>query len=230
MNLVFDIETTAYDFESLDESQQEFLLRYAEQEKDEILRSEKIEEAKRYLNLYPFTAKVIVIGMLNTESEHSQILFESEKNEEWHNEDGTVSYKGMTENEMLRTFWNYVNKVDSVITFNGRSFDVPFLMLRSAKLGIKPTKNFIARRYDTKLHVDLLEQLTFYGLTKRFNLDFYCHSFGIDSPKEGGITGMEINELYRAGKIKEIASYCSRDVRATFELYKIWKKFLSDEL
>ncbi|MFZ6033259.1 MAG: ribonuclease H-like domain-containing protein [Melioribacter sp.] len=229
MNLVFDIETTAYDFESLEESQQEFLLRYAEQEKDEILRAEKIEEAKRFLNLYPFTAKVIVIGMLNTESEHSLILFESEDNEEWRNEEGTINYKGMSEVEMLNTFWNYVNKVESVITFNGRAFDIPFLMLRSAKLGIKPSRNLIARRYDTNLHIDLLEQFTFYGLTKKFNLDFYCRSFGIESPKSEGITGMEVNQLYRAGRIKEIAVYCSRDVRATFELYKVWKKYLYDE-
>ena len=59
--LVFDIETSGYEFEDLSSSQQEYLLRYASKEKDETIMHEKIDEAKRYLSLYPFTAKVISI-------------------------------------------------------------------------------------------------------------------------------------------------------------------------
>jgi predicted PolB exonuclease-like 3'-5' exonuclease len=99
-------------------------------------------------------------------------------------------------------------------------------MIRSAMHKIKPSKNFIKNRYDSSSHIDLLEQFTFYGITKKFNLDFYCHAFGIESPKSKGITGMEVKELYKAGKVKEIAVYCGEDVRATYELYKIWEEFL----
>ena len=35
---------------------------------------------------------------------------------------------------------------------------------------------------------DLLDQLTFYGASRRFSLDFYCRAFGIPSPKAGGVT------------------------------------------
>jgi len=75
-------------------------------------------------------------------------------------------------------------------------------MMRSAINKIKPTKNLITSRYDKKLHIDLLEQLTYYGLTKKFNLDFYCKAFGIDSPKSKGISGMDVKNLYEAGKIE----------------------------
>jgi hypothetical protein len=63
--IVFDIETCCFPFEELSESQQEYILRYAEKERDMDVRIQKKEDAVRYLNLYPFTAKVIAIGILD---------------------------------------------------------------------------------------------------------------------------------------------------------------------
>ena len=227
MKAVIDIETSAFGFDTLSESQQEYILRGAEQEKDENTRDEKREEAIRYLSLYPFTAKVIVIGMLNVETEKSYVLFESDTPSEWENDEKKVKYKGLSEKEMLEQFWALAKKTEQVITFNGRNFDIPFLMLRSAMLGVKPLKNFMGNRYDSALHLDLLDQVSFYGAVRKFNLDFYCRSFGIESPKSKGITGMDVKELYDAGRIKDIAVYCGDDIKATFELYKIWKDFLN---
>ncbi len=227
MKIVFDIETVGFDFDSLSESQQEFLLRYAEKEKDDEIKVERTEEVKRYLSLYPLTAKIAAIGMLNTKTENCFVIYEDVKEEEWTGSEKQVRYKSMTETEMIRNFWHYAEKAGQVITFNGRNFDIPFLMLRSAVLGIKPSKNFMRNRYNTSEHLDLLEQFTFYGSTKKFNLDFYCQAFGIKSPKSNGITGMEVKELYNAGRIKDIAIYCGEDVRATYELYKIWNNYLN---
>lgn len=227
MNLVFDIETVGDDFDKLSESQQEYLLRYAEKEKDEDLKSEKKDEAVRYLSLYPFTAKVVAIGMLNTATEKIMVLYEDSKDEDWYVEEKKTKYKSYSEENMLKTFWEYAKKAERVITFNGRNFDIPFLMMRSAMLKIKPSKNFMGYRYDTAKHVDLLEQLTFFGATKKFNLDFYTRSFEIESPKSHGVSGMDVKELYRAGRIKDIAVYCGDDVRATHELFKIWDEYLN---
>ena len=227
MNLVFDIETVGTDFNSLAESQKEFLLRYTESEKDPVKKEELIDEAKRYISLYPYTAKIVAIGLLNMETEKSLVLYEGEKCDEWSVEEKTIKYKPYSEEEMLKYFWKYVSKAGKVISFNGRNFDLPFIMIRSAIMKIKPTINFMKYRYDSSRHVDLLEQLTFFGLTKKFNLDFYCNAFGIESPKSKGITGMEVKELYKAGRIKDIAIYCGEDVRATYELFKIWDRYLN---
>lgn len=227
MNLVFDIETVGVDFESLSESQKEFLLRYTESEKDLIKKEELVQEAKRYLSLYPYTAKIAAIGMLNTESEKAMVLFEGTENEEWIAEEKVIKYKPLKEDEMLKYFWKYVPKADKIISFNGRNFDLPFLMMRSAINKIKPSVNYLKNRYDSSHHIDLLEQLTFFGLTKKFNLDFYCHAFGINSPKSKGVTGMDVKELYKAGRIKDIAIYCGEDVKATYDLFKIWNKYLN---
>ena len=223
--VVFDIETIGFDLCNLSESQQEYLLRYIDKEKDEIERTKKIDEVKRNTSLYPFTGKVVVIGMLNTESCNSMILYESVEREEW--KSGDTLYCGLNEKQMLEKFWSLVTRAEQVISFNGRCFDLPFLMLRSAILKIAPSLNFLTSRYNNRLHIDLLEELTFHGLIRKFNLDFYCNAFGIDSPKSGGICGMDIKELYKAGKVKEIAVYCGRDVKATYELYCIWKEYLN---
>lgn len=225
--IVFDIETCGFPFESLAESQQEYLLRYAEKESDEELKIQKKDDAIRYLSLYPFTAKVITIGIYDVLKEKSYVYYENEKDEEdWFNEEKNIHYKGLSEKEMLKSFWKIIEVTDQVITFNGRNFDAPFLMIRSAINKIKPSRNLIGKRFDSKIHIDLLEQFTYYGLTRKFNLDFYCHAFGIKSPKSKEISGMEVKNYYEAGKVKEIAVYCGYDIYATYQLYKIWEEYL----
>ena len=225
--VVFDIETSRYDLKELSESQQEYLLREAEKEEDPELRQKKTDEAERLLSLFPFTAKVIVIGFFDVQKEKSYVIYETETEEDkWESESGVV-YKGLPEKEMINTFWEYLKKFDQVITFNGRRFDIPFMMLRSAVHGIKPSRNLIGNRFSTSSHLDLLEMLTFFGGFKSFNLDFYCHAFGIESPKSKGVSGMEVHELYKAGKIKEVASYCAGDVNATYKLFKVWDTCLN---
>ena len=224
--IVFDIETCAYPFESLAENQREYLLRYADKEPDPEKRQMMIDDAVRYTSLYPYTSKCIVIGIYDIEKEKSYVYYESQKKEEWTSEDGKVQYKGLPEKEILESFWRIAKQVDQFITFNGRNFDVPFVMIRSAMLGVKVSKNLMGYRYSDE-HIDLLEQFTFYGLTRKFNLDFYCQSFGIESPKSKDISGMEVKNLYEAGRIKDIAVYCSKDIYATCQLFNIWDKYLN---
>ena len=38
---------------------------------------------------------------------------------------------------------------------------------------------------------------------------------------------MDVNDLMAAGKFREIAEYCLRDVQATVLLYQIWKDRLA---
>lgn len=225
--IIFDIETCAYPVESLSESQQEYLLRYSEKETEEDKKSQKRDDAIRYLSLYPLTAKVIAIGIYHVEKEKTYVYYEDNTSEEWMNEEKNIFYKGLSEKEMLQSFWRIVDFTDQVITFNGRNFDIPFLMMRSAMLKVRPSKNLMGKRFDSHNHIDLLEQFTFYGVTRKFNLDFYCHSFGVESPKSKGISGMEVKNLYEAGRIKDIAVYCAEDVSATYKLFKIWDEYLN---
>ena len=130
--------------------------------------------------------------------------------------------------EILSKFWETVKNYSQFITFNGRGFDCPFIMVRSAVHKVKPVRDLLPNRYgDT--HIDLLDQLTFYGASRRkFSLDMWCRTFGIKSPKEGGITGYDVKDLYRSGRGLDIAKYCAGDLRATAELFSVWENIFSN--
>lgn len=227
--IVIDIETCAYSFDSLAESQKEYLLRYADKETNYEKKEAMTNDAIRYTSLYPYTAKCIAIGIFDIEKEQSYVYYERDSaagEEEWKSEDESVHYKGLSEKEMLESFWRVVAAADQIITFNGRNFDVPFLMIRAAMLKVNVTKNLLGNRFGHE-HIDLLEKLTFYGGTRKFNLDFYCNAFRIESPKTAKVSGMEVKNLYEAGRIKDIAVYCAKDIYATYQLFKIWDEYLN---
>jgi DNA polymerase elongation subunit (family B) len=217
--VVIDIETLAYPLESFDERQQTYLLKFARTEEERI-------EAIQKMNLFPTTAHLLAIGMWNPDTSKGKVLFKSEERLNETSADGSVQYMSGTESEMLARFWEDVAKYHQFITFNGRGFDCPFLMLRSAILGIRPSRNLMPYRYDATVHCDLLEQFTFYGAFRKFSLDFYCKSFGIESPKSRGITGLDLDKLYQERRYREIGEYCLGDVKATAELFQKWESFL----
>jgi DNA polymerase elongation subunit (family B) len=220
--IVFDIETLGYPLESFDEQQQQYLMKFATTDEERL-------EVVQKLALTPFTGHIIAIGMLNPDSKHGKVWFESAQPESFTLEDGAMEMISASEKDMLEYFWQTIVHYEQYITFNGRSFDCPFIMLRSAILGIRPTKNLLPYRFSFHEHCDLLEQLTFYNSIRKFNLDFYCKAFGIESPKSHGITGLDLGELYDQGRFREIAEYCYRDLKATAELYFRWQQFLMFE-
>ena len=218
-HVVLDIETVGFPVESFDEIQQKYLLKFAGTDAD---RTEAIQK----LSLYPTTAQIIAVGMLNPETNRGKILFQSDELLDYYSDDELVHFKSGNEKDILEQFWLDIGHYDQFVTFNGRAFDCPFLMMRSAILQIQPTRNLMPYRYDASVHCDLLEQFTFYGALRKFNLDFYCKSFGIESPKMQGVTGLDMKELTKEKRYREIAEYNLRDLKATAELFRRWEKFL----
>jgi DNA polymerase elongation subunit (family B) len=233
--LVFDIETSALPLETFDEAQQEYLFREAEKITDEPARETRRAEIRRQFNLWPFTAQVVCVAMLNAETVRGQVLFTADDHEPDAAEAGPVEFVPcVDEVELLTAFWDVARHYETIVTFNGRGFDVPFIYLRSALSNVPISrKDWLGYRYQTEPHCDLAEQLTFYGVSgregagRRFNLDFYCKSFGIDSPKSHGVSGLDVNDLLAEGRHREIAEYCLRDVQATVLLHQIWRERLA---
>jgi len=239
--LIFDIETIPLPFEtSFDEAQREYLLRGCTTD-------EEREKMKGMGGLNPFLGQVVCIGTYITELKKGTALYlDTEAREEMiEHQDMLLKYKSFTdEATLMQHFWNgMANKYAAIVSFNGRNFDCPFLMLRSAALGIRPSVNMMAgTRWDFKVggsdrysgveHIDLADKLCFgtgfdkVGATRKFNLDFYTKSFGIPSPKSQGVAGDKVPQLFSEGRSKEIAEYCMRDVRATSDLYEKWAELL----
>jgi len=233
--LVFDIETTAQPLEQFDAVQQEYLFREAENLPDPAARERRRQEIQRQFSLWPLTGQVVCIAMANAETARGKVLFLADHYDGEKQLPGKVELMPCAdEGELLVEFWEVAVHYDSIITFNGRGFDVPFIYLRSAILNVPVSrKDWLGYRYQVEPHCDLIEQLTFYGVSgrdgaaRRFNLDFYCKAFGIESPKSQGVTGMDIARMMTEGRASEIAQYCLRDVQATLALYRIWKERLS---
>lgn len=235
--LVFDIETSALPETAFDESQLEYLFRDSTKSPDEAVRKARRAEIQQQLNLWPFTAQIVCIAMMNADSDRGQVLFLAGENYQSEPDpaEASVAFTSCAdEKKLLESFWEVARHYDQIVTFNGRGFDVPFIYLRSALLDIPiRKKDWLGYRYQTEPHCDLAEQFTFYGVSgrdgaaRRFNLDFYCKAFGIDSPKSHGITGLDINALLLTGQFRKIAEYCLRDVEATVLLYQIWRSRLA---
>ncbi len=230
--LVFDIETLAQPLDHFDDIQQEYLFREANRIADPLASAARRVEIEKMLSLWPLTSSVLCIAMVNADTGRGQVLYTADDfDPEAIHDDAEVAFVPcVDERELLATFWDVAQHYDTAITFNGRGFDVPFLYLRSAVLQVPITKkNWLGYRYQVDPHCDLAEQFTFYnvsgreGAARKFNLDFYCKVFAIESPKAQGVDGTCMAEMVAAGRYREIAEYCLRDVVATTQLYHIWK-------
>src|SRR3989344_3763399 len=146
--LVFDIETIGTDFDKFDETTKESLTRWIKKEsenKEDY--QESLKDLKEGLGFSPLTGEIIVIGTLDLGKNQGGIYFQAPGQEiEEFTEEGIV-FKQMTEKEMLEQFWQIASLCDNFISFNGREFDGPFLMIRSAYHGIRPTRSLSESRY-----------------------------------------------------------------------------------
>jgi hypothetical protein len=186
--IIVDIETVGFDFESFDQKSQEYLLKYGQTEEDK-------KDIKNRLGLYPLTGEIVAIGMLNPDTMKGCMLYQNGNGEKEKSEEDGISYESGMEKEILEQFWAKLKSYQQVITFIGRGFDAPYLIMRSAAHRIRPTKNLMGYRYDSKEHCDLLEQLTFYGAVRKYNMDFYAKSFGLKSSKDEGVDGSMVGDF-----------------------------------
>jgi predicted PolB exonuclease-like 3'-5' exonuclease len=124
----------------------------------------------------------------------------------------------MTEPDLLRAFWALASRAETVVSFNGRGFDIPFLVTRSLIHGIPARVDLMSQRFSLRPHLDLFELVTQRGRGPS-KLDVVCWALGIASPKEV-MDGSMVAPAYERGEIVEIAKYNAHDVRATSELYR----------
>ena len=73
-------------------------------------------------------------------------------------------------------------------------------------------------------HADVREVITNYERYRKGTLEFFCEIFGVPSPKTG-ITGKNVAEYFKAGKLDEIAKYCLGDCKATGQLFQKLKNY-----
>lgn len=124
----------------------------------------------------------------------------------------------LDEAQMLRSFWLLASVAGCIVSYNGRGFDVPFLVGRSLSLGVPVLVDLLNPRWAIRPHLDLFE-ITGQRGRGPANLDTVCWSLGVESPKSG-MDGSQVGPAYERGLIDEIAEYNRRDVLATSQLYR----------
>ncbi|MEZ4454710.1 MAG: ribonuclease H-like domain-containing protein [Nannocystaceae bacterium] len=126
----------------------------------------------------------------------------------------------MEEAELLRAFWGLCAHADVVVSYNGRGFDVPFLIGRSLVHGVACRVDLMGSPYSLRPHLDLYRVITGGGRAPGpTGLDVVCWSLGIPSPK-GSMDGSKVADAYAAGEILAIAEYNRGDIRATTAVYQ----------
>ena len=230
--LVFDIETIGEEYDSLDETTQEQLTRWIRETSSSDEEYEHaLESVRDGMGLSPLTGEIVAIGVLDTEKGKGAVFYQAPGSKEKETEEHGIKFKPMNEKEMLEAFWEGVKEYDEVVSFNGRMFDAPFMAVRSAIHGVRPSCDLLSNRYTSLQrgvrHVDLRDQLSFYGAMRRpGSLHLWCRAFGIESPKAGEVSGGDVGDLFKAKRYLDIAQYNVGDLRATKSLYDKWREYL----
>ncbi len=209
--LVFDIETVpATDRRGLPQTIAESLARQAER-----LDS---DEAK-VMGLSPFFGKVVSLAIADADDPDLRVTAFVVPPEGADVGEFPDWMRPVTEPELLQAWWALAAAAETVISFNGRGFDVPFLIARSLVHRIPARVDLVSHRFSLRPHLDLYRALTHgeraLGPT---NLDVVCWSLGIQSPK-GEMDGSMVGPAYERGEIERIATYNAQDVRATAAVY-----------
>ena len=235
--LVFDIEMVGEDFDKFDDATKKDLTKKLPNPKKDPAGYEKaMDDMKNNLVFSPLTGKIIAIGVYDIDEEKGAVYYDTKGIKADDHEQKGIKYVAMDEAEMLTKFWGIAEITDEFISFFGRRADAPYMMIRSAVHGIRPSKDLISNRYNSTglkgaTHYDLYDALTFYGgAMYKGSLHRWCRAFGIQSPKESGMDGSEVGKAYEDGKCLEIAKYNAEDLIATARLFHYWDQYLRPKI
>ena len=131
------------------------------------------------------------------------------------------------EGRILAEFSHAQNKDRAtLVSWNGRTFDLPVIALRSMKQGIQTqwywAEKDVKYRYSENGHIDVMDYLSDYGAARSMSLDYACRLIGLPG-KAGEVHGSNIAEQYAKGDspavMEEVSKYCLRDSLQTAILF-----------
>lgn len=122
--------------------------------------------------------------------------------------------------------WRHYNR-PTIVSFNGRGYDIPVLELAAFRYGIPLPDWFNVyasayeqsrNRYNSSSHLDMMDLFSNFGATRvSGGLNLLANLIG--KPGKTGIDGSQVQDMYAAGKVKEINDYCRCDVLDTYFVF-----------
>jgi predicted PolB exonuclease-like 3'-5' exonuclease len=126
------------------------------------------------------------------------------------------------EEALVRSFWQRLERFPgTLVTFNGRNFDLPVLELQALKYGCSAPRYFGSKtrnRYAEEGHYDLYDFLTNHG-AHRLRGGFNVLAKLIGLPGKSEIDGSMVQQLWEEGRLPDIHRYCRQDVMQTYFLF-----------
>jgi len=126
------------------------------------------------------------------------------------------------ESKVLQEFADFVGKRHpTMVSFNGRRFDLPVLANRMLKHGVPFPAYYAGRsgspdyryRYSDDGHTDLADLLTDYGASRMPSLTALAQLVGM--PGKMDVDGSKVQSMFEHGRHAEIRNYCLHDVVQT---------------
>ncbi len=115
----------------------------------------------------------------------------------------------------------------TLVSFNGRTFDLPLLELAAFRYGLNLSGWFAARgrsgdqprnRYNVGSHLDLMELLTNFGAA-RFTGGLNLAANLLGKPGKMEVQGHMVQDLFNEQRVAEINDYCRCDVLDTYFVF-----------
>lgn len=126
--------------------------------------------------------------------------------------------EGKDEPAILRDLGAWLERArPTIVTWNGRGFDMPVIMSRAFKHGVPMAFWYRDRntryRFSIEGHFDLMDFIADFGATRSSRLDVFAKLVGF--PGKVGVDGSQVQPMVFAGRLREVADYCLCDVVQT---------------
>lgn len=130
---------------------------------------------------------------------------------------------------ITRHFWQGWNGYGrpTLVTFNGRGYDLPVLELAAYRYGYSVPAWFNVdgrsyeqsrNRYNSEAHLDLFDMISNFGAARLSGgLNLLANLIG--KPGKAGVDGSQVQDMYDRGETAEINDYCRCDVLDTYFVF-----------
>ena len=144
--------------------------------------------------------KIIAISFLKVSSEETTMT--------------SLSMNDHSEEDMLRTLHEALqNDISKLISWNGLTFDIPVILIRSMIHELISSELFIS----SSKHLDLKHEISFAQTDKIQGLGTLSKQIG--SPGKPLDSGKMVWDLYLENAFSEITQYCESDVINSYLIY-----------